>query len=257
MKSTVNSLKWSAIERLATQIIQLIVMLYLARLLGPEAFGLVGMLAIFIAISQVFVDSGFSSALIRHTERTEEDFSTAFYFNIAVSGFCYGVLFFVAPYVAMFYEQSELISLLRVLGVTVIINSFAIVQRAKLTIDMDFKTQAKASLLSVFVSCVAGIWLANTGYGVWALVGQTLSNVVCNVVLLNIYLKWRPTSGFSKSSFDYLFGFGSKLLAAGLLDTVFKNIYQIIIGKQFSANQVGLFSQANQLASVPAIHLLL
>jgi O-antigen/teichoic acid export membrane protein len=255
MKSTANGLKWSAIERLATQIIQLIVMLYLARLLGPEAFGLVGMLAVFIAISQTFVDSGFSSALIRNTERTEKDFSTTFYFNIGVGMFCYSILFFTAPYIALFYEQTKLIDLLRVLGLTVTINSFAIVQRAKLTINMDFKTQAKASLISVFISCGIGIYLAYAGCGVWALIGQTLSNAVCNVVLLNMYLKWLPTTGFSKSSFNYLFGFGSKLLAAGLLDTVFKNIYQIIIGKQFSADQVGLFSQANQLASVPAITL--
>lgn len=255
MKSTSNGLKWSAIERLATQLIQLIVMLYLARLLGPNAFGLVGMLAVFIAISQAFVDSGFSSALIRHTERTEEDFSTTFYFNIAVGFLCYAILFVAAPYVANFFDQPELISLLRVLGLTVIVNSFAIVQRAKLTIDMDFKTQAKASLISVFASCGVGIYLANMGYGVWALVGQTVTNAVCNVVLLNIYLRWLPTTGFSKNSFDYLFGFGSKLLAAGLLDTIFKNIYQIVIGKQFSANQVGLFTQANQLASVPAMTL--
>ncbi|MFY8285228.1 lipopolysaccharide biosynthesis protein [Pseudoalteromonas sp. SSMSWG5] len=255
MSNIKTSFLWSAIERLATQIIQLIVMLYLARLLGPEAFGLVGMLAVFIAISQTFVDSGFSSALIRNTERTEEDFSTTFYFNIGVGVFCYAILFIVAPFIARFFDQIELISLLRVLGLTVIVNSFAIVQRVKLTIEMDFKTQAKASLISVFVSCGAGIWLANTGYGVWALVGQTISNALCNVVLLNIYLRWLPTTGFSKSSFNYLFGFGSKLLAAGLLDTIFKNIYQIVIGKQFSANQVGLFSQANQLASVPAITL--
>lgn len=255
MKSTANGLKWSAIERLATQAIQLIVMLYLARLLGPEAFGLVGMLAVFIAISQTFVDSGFSSALIRHTERTEEDFSTTFYFNIAVGFLCYSILFVAAPYVATFFDQIELISLLRVLGLTVIVNSFAIVQRAKLTIDMDFKTQAKASLISVFVSCGVGIYLANMNYGVWALVGQTVTSAVCNVLLLNIYLRWLPTTGFSKNSFDYLFGFGSKLLAAGLLDTVFKNIYQIIIGKYFSVAQVGLFTQANQLASVPAMTL--
>lgn len=255
MKSTANGLKWSAIERLATQVIQLIVMLYLARLLGPEAFGLVGMLAVFIAISQTFVDSGFSSALIRHTERTEEDFSTTFYFNTVVGFLCYAILFVTAPYVAKFFGQPELISLLRVLGLTVIVNSFAIVQRAKLTIGMDFKTQAKASLMSVFVSCGVGIYLANMGYGVWALVGQTITNAVCNVILLNIYLKWLPTTGFSKNSFDYLFGFGSKLLAAGLIDTVFKNIYQIIIGKHFSAAQVGLFTQANQLASVPAMTL--
>lgn len=253
MKSTANGLKWSAIERLATQLIQLIVMLILARMLGPHAFGLVGMLAVFIAISQTFVDSGFSSALIRYTERAEVDFSTTFYFNIAVSVCCYIMLFFSAPYIAEFFKEPQLIGLARVLGIVVIINSFAIVQRAKLTINMDFKTQAKASLLSVFVSCGIAIWLAKLGYGVWALVGQTLSFTLFNVVLLNILKPWLPSTGFSKKSFNYLFGFGSKLLVAGIIDTVYKNIYQIVIGKQFSTLQVGLFTQANQLASVPAM----
>lgn len=252
MTSTANSLKWSAIERLATQAIQLIVMLYLARLLGPKAFGLVGMLAVFIALSQVFIDSGFSSALIRHTERTETDFSTAFYFNIGIGVLCYSALFISAPYISLFFKQPQLIDLLRVLATVVIVNSFAIVQRAKLTISMDFKTQAKASLVSVFISCGFAIWLAKLNYGVWALVGQTVMQALCNVVLLNFLCRWWPHTGFSKKSFNYLFGFGSKLLAAGLLDTLFKNIYQVVIGKQFNSAQVGLFTQANQLASVPA-----
>lgn len=253
MKSTANSFKWSAIERLATQSIQLIVMLFLARLLGPQAFGLVGMLAVFIAISQTFVDSGFSSALIRYTERTEIDFSTTFYFNIFVSFCCYGALYFCAPYIAVFFKEPQLILLTRILGLVVIISSFAIVQRAKLTINMDFKTQAKASLSSVFISCCVAITLAKAGYGVWALVGQTLTFTVSNIILLNIFHPWLPKTGFSKKSFNYLFGFGSKLLVAGLLDTIYKNIYQVVIGKQFTASQVGLFTQANQLASVPAM----
>ncbi|MBB1406059.1 lipopolysaccharide biosynthesis protein [Pseudoalteromonas sp. SG44-5] len=255
MKSTANSLKWSAIERLATQVIQLVVMLFLARMLGPHVFGLVGMLAVFIAVGQVFTDSGLTSALIRHSERTELDFSTAFYFNIFVSFFCYAILFFSAPFIASFFEQPQLVSLVRVLALVVIINSFTIVQRAKLTITMNFKTQAKASLLSVGISCIIAIWLAKSGYGVWALVGQTLTNAFFNVILLNIFHPWFPKTGFSKRSFNYLFSFGSKLLAASLLDTIFKNIYQMIIGKQFNTAQVGLFTQANQLSSVPAMTL--
>ncbi|MEI5639573.1 MULTISPECIES: lipopolysaccharide biosynthesis protein [unclassified Pseudoalteromonas] len=253
MKSSSNALKWSAIERLVTQAIQLIVMLFLARLLGPNAFGLVGMLAVFIAISQVFTDSGFTAALIRYTERKEVDFSTAFYFNIFVGLFCYLTLFFAAPSVAKFYDQPELVNLMRVLAITIVINSFAIVQRAKLTIAMDFKTQAKASLLSVVISSGVALYMAELDYGVWALVGQTLSNALLLVILLNVFHPWLPKTGFSKKSFNYLFDFGSKLLAASLIDTVFKNIYQIIIGKQFSATQVGLFTQANQLSLIPAM----
>ncbi|WP_105902599.1 lipopolysaccharide biosynthesis protein [Vibrio gangliei] len=252
-KKTTSGLKWSAIERLATQAIQLIIMLVLARMLGPHAFGLIGMLAVFIAVCQVFVDSGFSSALIRKTDRTESDFSTAFYFNIAVSLVCYAALFIGAPYIADFYQQSALIDLTRVLGLTVFINSLSLVQRAKLTIEMDFKTQAKASLASVGISSFVAIFLATNGYGVWALVAQTLSMAACNTLILNVIHPWLPKRSFSMESFRNLFGFGSKLLLSGLLDTIFKNIYQIVIGKQFSAVEVGQFTQANQLSSMPAM----
>lgn len=250
---TTSGLKWSAIERLATQAIQLVIMLVLARMLGPHAFGLIGMLAVFIAVCQVFVDSGFSSALIRKTDRTDSDFSTAFYFNIVVSLMCYVALFIGAPYIADFYQQPALIDLTRVLGITVFVNSLSLVQRAKLTIEMDFKTQAKASLVSVGISSCVAILLAINGYGVWALVAQTLVMAVCNAIILNVIHPWLPRQSFSMESFKNLFGFGSKLLLSGLLDTVFKNIYQIVIGKQFSAVEVGQFTQANQLSSIPAM----
>lgn len=254
-QKTTNGLKWSAIERIATQAIQLIVMLILGRMLGPEAFGLVGMLAIFIAISQTFVDSGFSSALIRKQDRSEADYATTFYFNIVVSLSCYFLLFICAPYIAYFYHQPELINLTRVLGVVILANAFAVVQRTRLTVAMDFKTQAKASLLSVSCSTIVALTLAYYNFGVWALVGQTLSFAIFNVILLNIFDPWLPKCGFSKASFKSLFGFGSKLLASGLLDTIYNNIYQIIIGKLFNAGQLGLFSQAKNLSSIPAMTL--
>lgn len=250
---TTSGLKWSAIERLATQAVQLIIMLFLARMLGPHVFGLIGMLAVFISVSQVFVDSGFSSALIRKTDRTEADFATAFYFNVFVSLLCYFILFISAPYIADFYQQPMLVELTRVLGITVFVNSLSLVQRAKLTVEMDFKTQAKASLTSVAMSSLIAVLLAMNGYGVWALVAQTLTMAACNTVLLNIIHPWLPKRSFSFESFKDLFGFGSKLLVSGLLDTIFKNIYQIVIGKQFSAIEVGQFTQANQLSSIPAM----
>ncbi|HIF9210044.1 TPA: lipopolysaccharide biosynthesis protein [Photobacterium damselae] len=248
-------MKWSAIERIATQSIQLIVMLVLGRMLGPEAFGLIGMLAIFIAISQTFVDSGFSSALIRKQYRSEADYATTFYFNIIVSLSCYVLLFICAPYIADFYNQVELIELTRVLGLVIVVNSFAVVQRARLTIVMDFKTQAKTSLISVIVSACIALLLAYYSFGVWALVAQTLSFSIINVVLLNIFNPWLPKHGFSKKSFKELFSFGSKLLASGLIDTIYNNIYQIIIGKIFTADQLGIFTQAKNLSSMPAMTL--
>lgn len=251
-QKTTSGLKWSAIERLATQLVQLIIMLILARLLGPSSIGLVGMLAVFIAIAQVFVDSGFSNALIRKQDRTELDYSTAYIFNILVALACYCFLFFLAPYIASFYQQPTLIELLRVLSLVIIINSFGIIQRTQLTCNMDFKTQAKCSLISVFFSSIGALILAYYGYGPWALVGQSLLFSFINTILLNIFSRWLPKLAFSKNSFDYLFKFGSKLLASSLLDTIYNNIYQIIIGKVFSAKQVGIFTQANSLSLIPA-----
>lgn len=252
-KKTVSGLKWSAIERIATQGIQLVVMLILGRMLGPEAFGLIGMLVIFIAIAQIFVDSGFGNALIRKQDRDEKDFSTVFYCNIAVSVTCYLLIYFGAPYVSDFYNEPELTSLLRVLGINIIINAISLVQRTKLTINMDFKRLTKASLISVFISTLVAFSFAFCGFGVWALIAQRLSSVFSNAILIQILVPWRPKERFSKSSFDELFGFSSKLLLTSLIDTIYKNIYQIIIGKLFSSAQVGFFTQAKTLSNTPAM----
>lgn len=251
-----KGLKWSALERFLTQGIQLVITLYLARILGPTAFGLVGMLAVFIAIANVFVDSGFTSALIRKTDRTESDLVTAFYYNIAMAGLCYLALYISAPFVADFYQQVELQTLLRVLGSAVLFNAFTLIPRVKLNVAMDFKTQAKISVLSVLISGPTAILLAINGYGVWALVTQTLLNASCTALLFNFFSPWLPRGRITINSFSYLFGYGSKLLLSGLLDVTYNNLYQIIIGKKFSPAVVGQFSQANQLASVPTTTLI-
>ncbi|WP_370559873.1 lipopolysaccharide biosynthesis protein [Edwardsiella tarda] len=252
---TKKGLQWSAIDRLLTQGIQLVISLLLARLLGPTVFGLIGMLTVFIAISNVFIDGGFSSALIRKIECTDSDFSTAFYYNIIVSALCYSVLYLCSPYVAIFYKQPELATLLRVLGLVVIINSFTLIPKVKLTILMNFKAQAKISIISVLISGACALLVAYHGYGVWALVVQILCNSGCNAILFNLLLPWRPVYKVTRESFNYLFGFGSKLLLSGLLDVSYNNLYQIIIGKKFTPDVVGQFTQANQLASVPAMTL--
>ncbi|TDS88334.1 O-antigen/teichoic acid export membrane protein [Rahnella sp. BIGb0236] len=228
-------------------------MLVLARILGPKAFGLIGMLAIFIAIGQVFIDSGFSSALIRKVDSTQVDYSTAFYFNIFVAFVSYSVLFISAPLIATFYQQPELISLTRVIGFTLIINSFTVVPRTILTSRMDFKAQAKASISSVVISGTIALLLAWYGYGVWALVAQTLLMALCNAILITILTRWYPSFTFSRESFNYLFGFGGKLLISGLMDTAYNNLYQIVIGKKFNVVDVGQYTQANQLSSIPAM----
>lgn len=252
---TKKGLQWSALERILTQGIQLAISLYLARLLGPTAFGLVGMLVVFIAIANVFVDSGFTSALIRKTDCTENDLVTAFYYNIAMAGLCYFALYISAPFVADFYQQAELQTVLRILGLAVLINAFTLIPRVKLNVAMEFKTQAKISVLSALISGPVAIVLAIYGLGVWALVVQTLLNASCATLLFNLFAPWLPRGHITKQAFNYLFGYGSKLLLSGLLDVTYNNLYQIIIGKKFSPIEVGQFSQANQLTSLPAMTL--
>lgn len=251
-QETAKGFLWSAVERFSVQGLQFLMGLVLARLLLPSDYGLVGMLAIFLAISQTFVDSGFSSALIQKKERTETDYSTAFFFNIGVGLFFYLILFFSAPFIADFYDTPELTSLTKVIGINVFITSLAVVQVAKLTIKLDFKTQAKASFISVFIGGCVGITMAYKGYGVWALVVQSLLRNGLNTLFLWFLSKWMPKAVFSKSSFKELFSFGSKLLGAGLLNTIFQNIYLLVIGKLFNARELGFYTRAQQFKKMPS-----
>lgn len=218
----------------------------MARILTPADYGLVGMLAIFIAVSQALIDSGFSQALIRKQDRSETDNSTVFYFNIGVGIVLYFLLFLSAPIIASFYNEPRLIPITRAVGLSLVFNSLAVVQRALLTINLDFKTQAKASFVGAILSGAIGISMAYTGFGVWAIVWQQISNVAVVTVLLWILSRWKPAWSYSWKSFRELFGFGSKLLAAGLLDTIFKNLYLIVIGKFFRASDLGYYTRAHQ-----------
>ncbi|NAZ95985.1 lipopolysaccharide biosynthesis protein [Vibrio toranzoniae] len=246
---------WSAIDSLGTQAIALVISLILANILGPSAFGLVAMLTIFMSIANVFVNGGFSQALIRKLDRSEADFSTTFYFSIAVSILCYCVLYCLAPYIAEFYQQPELTLLTRVTALVIIINTFAAIPRVKLSVNLNFKTQAKCNLIALVVSGTLALVLAYLGHGVWALVVQQLTLAFMNVLMLNLLTPWWPKDKFSNESFKELFGFGSKLLLSSLLDTIYNNAYGLIIGKQFSAIQLGLFNQAEKLSSLPAVSL--
>lgn len=241
---------WSSIERFSVQGIQFVVMIVMARILTPDDYGLVGMLEIFIAISQSLIDSGFSQALIRKLDRSETDNSTVFFFNIGVGAILYLILFLCAPLIADFYDQPILTPLTRAVGIGLIFNSLTVVQRALLTIDLDFKTQAKASLIGVFASGVAGIWMAYSGYGVWAIVAQQLCNLALTTLFLWILSKWKPVWRYSWKSFRELFGFGSKLLISGLIDTAYRKIYPIVIGKMYKAADLGYFTRGQQFSDL-------
>lgn len=251
-QKTTSALFWSSVERFSNQGISFFFSILLARMLDPSDFGIIAMITIFFAVAQSFVDSGFSNALVRKTDRIEEDLSTCFYFNIAVGLVAYIVLFFIAPFVATFYNQPILSPIIRITGLGVVLNSLCVVQQALFTIRIDFKSQAKVTLSATIISGIVGVVLAYLEYGVWALVWQGVVMSLVRMGILWLMSKWRPKTGFSKDSFHYLFGYGSKLLASGLLDTIYNNIYPIVIGKFYSPAQLGNYSRALSFAQLPS-----
>lgn len=245
-----SGILWSGIERFSVQGIQFVLSMIIARLLLPSDYGLIAMIGIFLAIAQSFIDSGFSSALIQKQDRTEIDYSTVFYFNIVVGIAMYLLIYSCAPSIAFFYEEPELEGITRIVGLNLIISSLAVVQRAKLTIALNFKLQAYISLISVVLSGSVGVWMAYNGYGVWTLVIQTLLNNILNVLLLWGFAKWLPMLAFSQQSFKILFNFGSKLLLSGLLHTIYTNMYTLVIGKKFAATELGFYNRAFAFSNV-------
>lgn len=243
---------WSAIERLGPQAVQLIVSIILARLLLPEQFGLIGMLAIFMALGQVMLHSGFGAALIQKQDVTEVHYNSVFYTNIFISMLATGVLYLAAPLIARFYGEPILISLTRLLSLSFIISAFGLIHVFLMTKKLDFKTQTKVSLIAAIISGVIGIGLALLGFGIWSLVAQMLTATLFNTIFLWIFNTWRPQMIFSLTAIRELFGFGSRLLASGILDTVFRNLYFVVIGRFYSATSLGYYTRAFTLQQLPS-----
>lgn len=254
-QQTFSGVFWSAIERFSVQGIQFILSFVIARQLLPSDYGLIAMLSIFMAIAQNFVDSGFSNALIQKQNRTNVDYSTVFYFNIAVGILMYLILVFLSPAIASFYNQPILKDIIIWVGLNLVINSLATVQRAILTIQLDFRRQAFVSLTAVIISGCVAIYMAINGYRVWTLVVQGLLNSSITVILLWVTSHWHPLFVFSCSSFKELFSFGSKLLLGGLLHTIYTNLYTLIIGKIFPIRELGLYSKASSLSQYPSTNI--
>ncbi len=240
---------WSAVERYSVHGVQFIIQLVIARLLTPHDYGLIGMLAIFMSLSQVFIDGGFSNALVQKKDRDEDDFSTVFYINLGISLVAYFILFIGAPYIASFYKQPILSPLTRIYSLNLIINSLVAVNKVKLVVALDFKTQSKISLGAAIISGIVGIFCAYSEMGVWALVVQMMLNSILNVILSFYFVKWFPKLLFSISSFKRLFNYGSKLLIASIITSIYSNIYNLVIGKQFAASALGLYTRAQQFSS--------
>ena len=251
----ISGVKWNAIGRFSTQGVNFVIGLILARLLSPSDYGVVGMVGIFFAIAQTFIDSGFGSALIRKNDCTDEDYSTAFYFNIIVGLVCCVLLSVLSPFIANFFDTPILKDLIKVMSLNMLISSFAIVHSTKLTHSVDFKSQSLVNLVTAIVAGASGILMAYKGLGVWSLVLQNMVASVLRVVLLIAITRWLPSRVFSKESFKYLFSFGSKILTASLLHTIYANMTTMIIGKFYSAKDLGYYSRGESLATYPSTNI--
>lgn len=252
MKSKAASgLAWTSFEKVGQEVIQFVIGIIIARILAPEDFGVVGMTAIFLALANTIVDSGFGSALIQKKDRTEADYSTCFYFNILVGLAIYGILWIAAPWIADFYRTPILTDVVRVLGMAFIINSLSISQTARMTAEMQFRQMSVITIVAQLVTGLVGLVLAMTGWGVWALVFQQIASGAVRLIGMEIALKWVPSLQFSRQSLRHLFGFGSKILCSSIINTVYNNLYTLVIGRAFLPSDVGYYTRANQTAALP------
>jgi teichuronic acid exporter len=249
---TIHALSWSFLESIGLQSVQFVIGIILARLLFPAQFGLIAMLTIFMAVAQSCLDSGFGAALIQKQDATHSDFCSIFYFNILVGMVLAGLLCLAAPWIADFYSQPILTPLTRVLSLIIVIDSFSLVHSTLLIKNIDFKSITKVSLMASVLSGVVGITMAVMGYGVWSLVAQQILSAIVRTICLWLLKIWKPGLIFSLKSLSAMFGYGSKLFASGLLNRIFENSYLIVIGKMFSASDLGLFSRAKNIQEIPS-----
>ena len=231
--------------------IQFLVMLVLARLLSPAEFGILGMLSLFIALASSIVDSGFGSALIQRKEITEADKSSVFLFNAAMGAMMTLVICFAAPWIAGFFREPILLPLTRLMAVNLFIGSFGVVQVAVLTRNLDFRAQCKAGIVAAILSGTSAIWMAWKGYGVWSLAAQSVIYTTASTGLIWALCPWKPRLRFHFKSLRSLFGFGSRMLASGLLNTFFDRIQLAVIGKTFSATALGFYTRAFSTQQFP------
>jgi O-antigen/teichoic acid export membrane protein len=237
-------------ERGGTQGIQFIVQVILARLLLPEDFGAIAIITVFISLAQVFVQSGFNTALVQNKEANEVDFSSVFYLSLAVAAILYVIIYFSAPYIANFYEQPILTSALRVLSITLFIGAFNSIQNAFVARNMLFKRLFVSSLGAIIISGAIGIITAYNGLGVWALVAQQLSNQLSISIILWFTVKWRPQLVFSFRRVKTLFEYGSKLLVSSLIDTFYRDLRTLIIGRMYTPEMLGFYNRGQQFPNV-------
>lgn len=247
---TVSGVGWSAADAFLGYGVTFLVGLVLARLLTPAEYGLIGIVTIFTTVLAGIVDSGFSNSIIRKKDATDNDYNTMFITNMVMSLLLYVILFLCAPLIASFFQRPELVSLVRVMGLILVLQALSLVQYTILTKRIDFKTKTKASFIAAIVSGVIGIVMAFAGFGVWALVGQQLSNKLIFSICLWIMNKWWPSFRFDNGSFRYMWSFGWKIMLSGLLNNIWGQLYQVVVGKFYSPATLGHYSKSKEYAAL-------
>ena len=247
---TVKGLGWSALDNVARYGMQFVIGIVLARLLSPDDYGLLGLTGIFTVVCTALVNGGFTTALIRKKDATDDDFNTAFICNLGMSLLLYAVVFVCAPLIADFFGREELVALVRVSSLGLIIGAMGMVQQTRLTKRIDFKTQTKITIIASAISGAVGIGMAVMGFGVWALVAQQLMSHALRTIQLYIYNRWLPRLRFSTESFHDLFGFGWKMMVSALIDAVWKELYQVVVGKFYSPATLGQYTRARHYAKL-------
>ena len=241
---TIKGVAWSGIDNVAQFGVSFVVSIVLARLLSPDDYGLLGIIAIFTAVCTALINGGFTTALIRKKDATDDDYNTSFIVNLGMSLLLYAVIYLCSPFIADFFNRQELIALTRVSSLGMIVGALALVQQTRLTKCIDFKTQTKITIIASIASGVIGITMAFLKLGVWALVSQQLSSQILRTILLWIVNKWIPKLQFSSKSFHDLFGFGWKMMVSRVLDTVWMELYQVVVGKFYSPATLGQYTRA-------------
>lgn len=245
-KKVVSSLFWKFAERIGAQGVNLIVSIVLARILLPEDYGIVALVTIFITISNVFIESGLPTALIQKKDADDLDFSSVFYCNIVISIILYIIIFLLSPLVAKFYNNQQLVLVLRVLSISVIIAGLKSVQNAYVSKKMIFKKFFVCTSIGTIGSAFVGIWMAYGGYGVWSLITQQLFNTIVDTIMLWVTVKWRPILKFSFVRLKELYKFGWKILCSGLIEAIYNELYGLAIGKIYASEQLAYYNRGNQ-----------
>ncbi len=250
----ISSLIWKFLERIGTQGVQFIVSIILARLLLPSDYGVVSMILVFTAIANVFIQTGFSTSLIQKKDSDELDFSSVFYISLLIAAICYVILFFAAPIIASFYNMPAITSILRVISLTLFFGAINSVQNAKIAKEMKFKKLFLSGLVAILISGTTGVLMAYKGFGPWALVGQQIANSIATTIILWFTSGWQPKLMFSINRVKSLLSYGWKILCSALLDTIYQNIYNLVIGKFYSSSTLGNYNKGEQFPKLIAVN---